>query len=301
MQTPVSGFIFVLAFRLAPFARLRLQIILVIASDPLRARNSVGPTNWRSSQEWSPTAFPPPADCGIPIASSSATFLYRGFRNAASNHREQRSSSRSVFLCLQAFARRPSSHARTSESRISSHHLVWPLPRTSSHPWPRRFLWTAHYTLALMAVGTARPLPLAIHFRNTYKESVSPCPVLRTLARIRLPPAARGPPREIGKINQNTNLPTYLYSKRINKNYKNIIGKLVLLVFGRIFPISGQPPRGGVAGANPCKCSQNRRGTYPFRGSIGEKKHAMQCGAWCACLRKEPRIHSRPAPPVDML
>ena len=28
-----------------------------------------------------------PADCGTSIASSSATFLYRGFRNAASNHR----------------------------------------------------------------------------------------------------------------------------------------------------------------------------------------------------------------------
>ena len=68
---------------------------------------------------------------------------------------------------------------------------------------------------------------------------------------------------------QLTYLPLF---KKNQKNYKNIIGKLVLLVFGRIFPISGQPPRGGVAGANPCKCSQNRRGTYPFRGSVAKSK-----------------------------
>ena len=97
MQTPVSGFILVLAFRLAPFARLRLQIILVIASDPLRARNSVGPTKWRSSQEWSPTAFPSPRTVEppsppLPRHSSTAVFATPRPIIANSDPRPRRSS-----------------------------------------------------------------------------------------------------------------------------------------------------------------------------------------------------------------
>ena len=91
-------------------------------------------------------------------------------------------------------------------------HLLPPLPSSLPPDYALRFGYDGR--------RNARCLPLFLDFRNTCAESAPPCPLLRTLARIRLPPTTRGPPREIGKIHQNTNLPTYLYSKKIKKTIK---------------------------------------------------------------------------------
>ena len=80
-------------------------------------------------------------------------------------------------------------------------------------PSPIASCGQARYALALMAVETPLPAQPILDFPDPYTGAAPPCPVFRIVARIRLPPAARGPRREIGKIHQNTNLPTYLYLK----------------------------------------------------------------------------------------
>ena len=73
-------------------------------------------------------------------------------------------------------------------------HLLPPLPSSLPPDYALRFGCDGR--------RNAPCLPLFLDFRNTCAGSAPPCPLLRTLARIRLPPTGPGDRREIGKIQQ---------------------------------------------------------------------------------------------------